>query len=280
MREVAIVGAGELGGLIAHAIARRNIVPVVRMIDLDHPRIAEGKALDITQAGAIEGFAADIRASNDLSTAGGAGIVVIADGAGKAAWSDDDEFALVRRIRGFATFASIVCAGASSRALVERARELPVSRTELVGSAPEALCAAARALVALETNVSPSDVTLSVVGVPPGHVVAAWEDASIAGSAAVRVLSTPARRRLADRIAALWPPGPYALANAAAKVVQVLAGRSRRSVTCFVAPDESAGVRTRAAALPVRRGRGERLEIVVPELSPAERVALDNAMLL
>ena len=56
MREVAIVGAGELGGLVAHALARRNAADVVRLID-DTGHIAEGKALDISQAAPVEGFA-------------------------------------------------------------------------------------------------------------------------------------------------------------------------------------------------------------------------------
>ena len=45
MREVAIVGAGELGGLSAHALARANAANVVRLID-DNGRIAEGTILD------------------------------------------------------------------------------------------------------------------------------------------------------------------------------------------------------------------------------------------
>ena len=49
MREVAIVGAGELGGLTAHALARRNAAGLIRLID-DAGRVAEGKALDISQA--------------------------------------------------------------------------------------------------------------------------------------------------------------------------------------------------------------------------------------
>src|SRR4051812_32263814 len=49
MREVAIVGAGELGGMIAHLLAREEVAPVVRLID-DRGRVAEGKALDITQS--------------------------------------------------------------------------------------------------------------------------------------------------------------------------------------------------------------------------------------
>ena len=81
MREVAIVGAGELGGLVAHALARRHAAGVVRLID-DSGRVAEGKALDINQAAPIEGFACTVAGSTDLSTAAGADVVVIADRVG------------------------------------------------------------------------------------------------------------------------------------------------------------------------------------------------------
>ena len=40
----------------------------------DHGRVAEGKALDIMQAAPIEGFAARLSGSSDLTTAGGAGL--------------------------------------------------------------------------------------------------------------------------------------------------------------------------------------------------------------
>ena len=62
MVEIAIVGAGELGGVTAHALARRNIASTIRLID-DRGRIAEGKALDIAQAAPIEGFATTVTGS-------------------------------------------------------------------------------------------------------------------------------------------------------------------------------------------------------------------------
>jgi malate/lactate dehydrogenase len=88
------------------------------------------------------------------------------------------------------------------------------------------------------------------------------------------------RRRLDARVAALWPPGPYALASAAAKIIAAILGGTRRLVTCFVAPDDSAGTRARPAALPVRLGRTGVVDVVLPELSVRERVRLENAMLL
>jgi malate/lactate dehydrogenase len=105
-----------------------------------------------------------------------------------------------------------------------------------------------------------------------------WENATIGGFALTRQLDEPTRRALVGRVAALWPPGPYALASAAAAVVEAMAGRSRRTASCFVAPDTASGTRARAAALPVRfnaRGIDRFLE---PSLSVVEKIALDNAM--
>src|SRR5207237_10597880 len=99
---------------------------------------------------------------------------------------------------------------------------------QIIGSAPEALVAAARALVALESRTSPVDVALAVLGVPPAHIVVSWESATIAGFALAGLMDEPMRRRLAARIVKLWPPGPYRLAKAAPKLAEPLLGRSRR----------------------------------------------------
>jgi len=292
MREVAIVGAGELGGLVAHALVRRNAADLVRLID-DHGRVAEGKALDIGQAAPVEGFAGSVAGSTDLSTAAGAGVVVIADrvggpgstgnpgNPGNDVWQGEEALTLVRQLNAIAPRALLLCAGLTHRELVEHSvRELHIPRSRILGSASEAFVAAATAIVALELDVSPRDVTLSILGVPPHHIVIAWEHAAVAGFALTGMMTEPIRRQLTRRIGALWPVGPYALAAAACKVVDAMSGNSRRPVTCFVAPDDQAGVRARAAALPVRLGSSGIVEVMMPALSVAERVALDNAMML
>lgn len=280
MDHVAIVGGGELGGLLAHVLARRNIASDIRLID-DNGRVAEGKALDIAQAAPIEGFASRVSGSGDISQVADASIVAIAAPYGAPEWQSDAAMLLVKRIRDFAPRALVICACASHCELVGRGvRELHVPRARLFGSAPEALAGGVRALAAIEVDGAPSDVSLSVLGIPPHHIVIPWEDATVGGFALTRVISEPARRRLEGRVAALWPPGPYALAAAAAKVIDTVLGASRRLVTCFVAPDDSMGARARAAALPVRLGRPGVIDVVLPELSVRERVRLENAMML
>ena len=282
MPHIAIIGAGELGGATAHALARRNAAGTICLID-DRGRVAEGKALDITQAAPVEQFVTELTGSTDLSEAGGAAVVVIADRATGGEWEGEEGLRLLSRLTQLTSGAVFLCAGASQRELVDRGvGELRYPRARLFGSAPEALAGGARALVALAANGSPRDVALSVLGIPPARTVIAWADATLGGFALTRLLEEPVRRRLAARVAALWPPGPYALAAAAAKVIESM-GKSRALASCFVAPDAAspeAGTHTRTGAMPVRLGPAGIVEVVLPSLSAVERVALDNALQL
>lgn len=301
MHEVAILGAGDLGGSLAYLLARRSLVQRIRLID-DAGQVAAGKALDIMQASPIDSFSTHVSGSTDLTTAAGASILVIADraaslkpgpadagsaesgrsagtnGAAVDEWQGEPGLRLLTRLSQLARDRIVVCAGATQRELVERGvSELGFHGDRLFGSAPEALASAVRALVALEAGGSVKDVALTVLGIPPGQVVVPWEEATIGGRLATRVLDEPARRRLAARVAPLWPPGPYTLAAAAAEVVAGLIGASHRVVSSFVAPASQG--RSRTVALPVRLGPSGVVRIDVPGLSVQAQVALDGAML-
>ena len=264
MREVASLGAGELGGATAHVLARRDVVRSIRLVD-EAGSIAAGKALDIAQAAPIEGFSTQMSGAADIASAAGE-------------WIGDEGAQLLKRLATLAPRAVLLCAGASAREMIDRAvRELRVARTRVFGSAPEALASGARALSALAANGSPRDVALSLVGNPPGQTVLLWEHATVGGIALTSLLAEPERQRLARRIAAAWPPGPYALASAAAAAIDAMSGRTRRTLTCFVGPDVSMGERTRTVALPVRLGAAGIERVMLPELSAGERVALGRA---
>ena len=280
MEDVAIIGAGELGGLIADVLARREIVHTIRLLD-EEGSVAAGKALDIMESAPVHGFATNVLGATDLSSTASAGLIVLADRVKGGEWHGDDGLLMLKRIVGFAPNRLLVCAGASQRELIERGvRELRLRRAYLFGSAPEAFAAALRAMVALECNQSPKDVALTVLGVPPHGAVIPWEDVTVGGFSAVSILDEPTRRRIAAKAPALWPPGPYALAVAAVETIAVTLGRARKMLSCFVAPDDNGGRRTRAAALPVRVGRTGIVNVEMPALTANARVALDNAIQL
>jgi malate dehydrogenase len=275
MIDVAIAGAGELGGSLAHVLARREMVRRIELID-PVAQIAAGKALDIAQSGPVERFTTPVVGSTDISRVAGAAVVVVAEGA--RASDAPDPLLLLKQISQLASRAVVICADTNGRELVERGvRELRYRRERLIGAAPEALASAVRALVALHVNGSVRDVQLAIAGLPPAQTIVNWEDATVGGYAIRRMLAEPILRKLSAQVAALWPPGPHALAHATAETIATICGVSRRTVSCFVAPDDSSGRKARTVALPVRLGAQGLIAVDEPTLDVAARVALENA---
>ena len=71
MFEVAIIGAGELGGALASMLAERDVVRSVHLIDAAG-QVAAGKALDIAQSAAVRGFSTRVTGSPDVTATAGA----------------------------------------------------------------------------------------------------------------------------------------------------------------------------------------------------------------
>ena len=182
MSFIAIVGAGAIGGALAQRLAARGRVREVRLID-DQGGVAQGKALDIQQSGAVDGFTTRLSAASAIGAAAGAAAVVIADAsAGDTEHTGEAGLALVKRLAALETRAPFIFAGNTQRSLIVRAAtELHVPRQRLIGSAPAALESAVRALAALDADGSASEMQLRVVGVPPGAAVIAWEEATASG---------------------------------------------------------------------------------------------------
>lgn len=280
MSRVAIVGAGEIGGELAHALARAGCVDEILLID-DAGDVAAGKALDIQQAGAVEGVRARLAGASDLRAAAGAAVMVLADPAHPpaAASSVEDRLALLARLAALDADGVMVAALTPDRLLVERGVvELGLPRTRLVGSAPTAVAAGATALVALVLDRSPREVSLTLIGLPPERPVVVWSSAAVGGSLLEEAAPAAVLAGIRRRLDVLPPPGSLSLALAAARVAAAIVSGSRRAHTAFVVLDGELGVRRRAVALPVVLGPAGVRQVIVPVLSTRERLAFDNAL--
>ena len=194
-------------------------------------------------------------------------------------WKDEGGLALVRRVAGLNQHAPIICAGASQASLVERGvNELGISRMRLFGSAPEALRSAITAMVSLEAGAAPQDISLSVLGRPAQQIIVPWDEASIAGRSATEVLSAAQLARLDARIARLWPPGPYALGGAAARLVRTALTRAPRVHAALVAVTRDEGSPGRSAMMPVTLAPTGIATLVTPALSSRDRVRFETTM--
>ncbi len=275
---IAIVGSGALGGAVAHALAVRDRVTEVRLID-PAGQVARGKALDIQQSSPIDNFRTKLSAAESIDAAVGADIIVIADSAdGNVEHSGEAGLGLLRHLTRAGSRAPIVCAGASQRDLVAKAvTDLHLARELVLGSAPFALESALRAMAGLALDGSAVEVGLRVVGVPPRGAVVAWEEATAYGQPLASQMPAHVIAGLAARIPGLWPPGPYALATAAARVVEALVLGSRRRFSCFVALD-AGPLRAAVGSMPVALGPRGVERVHEPALTPQERTALENAL--
>jgi malate dehydrogenase len=275
-----ILGAGEIGGALARQLAAVDVVSRIVLVD-DLANVAAGKALDVAQSAPVDRYHTVMAGTGDVAAVVGAAIVVIADVASApgAEWKDEGGLALVRRVAGLNQVAPIICAGAGQAGLVERGvNELGVSRMRLFGSAPEALRSAIAAITALEASASPTDISLSVLGRPPQQIIVPWDQAAIAGRPATEVLTAAQLARLDARIARLWPPGPYALASAATRVIRSALTRSPRVHAASVAVTREEGTPGRSAMMPVTVQPSGLASLVAPALSSRDRVRFETTM--
>ncbi len=80
MKRISVIGAGNVGATCANVIAHKGIAREVVLLDIKEG-IAEGKALDIWQTSAINGFNTRVTGvTNDYEKTAGSSIVVITSG--------------------------------------------------------------------------------------------------------------------------------------------------------------------------------------------------------
>ena len=274
MHTVAIIGAGELGGALARTLATRDAVSRIVIVD-EAGSVAAGKALDIRQAGPVESYDTAVDGTDDIHQVSGVDLVVMADRHGQPSLGAEAALALVDRVARLSPGAPIVFAGVGDHALMTLAiKELKLSTTRLIGSAPVAVAAAACALSAPALDASPADVAIPILGLPPAWVLG-WGGACVAGAsvempahAAARVEHTLAANR----------PGAYSLASAASAVIRAALSSSRRRYCCFQATPFGS-INPVVFAAPVTLGPSGIASVAVPELTPRQRVALESTVL-
>jgi malate dehydrogenase len=77
-KKIALIGGGQIGGVLAQLIAQRQLGDVV-MFDIVED-LPQGKTLDIAEASRIEGFDAKVKGTNDYKDIAGSDLVIITAG--------------------------------------------------------------------------------------------------------------------------------------------------------------------------------------------------------
>jgi malate dehydrogenase len=173
-KKIALIGAGNIGGTLAHLAAIKELGDIV-LFDVVEG-VPQGKALDLAQAGPVEGYDVELKGSNDYADIKGADVCIVTAGvARKPGMSRDDLLginlkvmkAVGEGIKANAPDSFVICITNPLDAMVWALREfsgLPAER--VVGMAGVLDSARFRHFLAEEFGVSVEDVTAFVLG---GH---------------------------------------------------------------------------------------------------------------
>ncbi len=172
--KIALIGAGQIGGTLAHLAAIKELGDVV-LFDIAEG-VPQGKALDIAQSGPAEGFDASLKGTQSYSDIAGADVCIVTAGVPrKPGMSRDDLLGINLKvmksvgegIREHAPNAFVICITNPLDAMVWALREFSgLPHQKVCGMAGVLDSARFRHFLAEEFNVSMRDVTAFVLG---GH---------------------------------------------------------------------------------------------------------------
>jgi len=173
-RKIALIGAGMIGGTLAHLIGLKELGDVVAF-DIAEG-LPQGKSLDIAESSPVDGFDCDLKGTNDYVDIEGADVVIVTAGVPrKPGMSRDDLLEINLKvmeqvgagIKKYAPDAFVICITNPLDAMVwalHRITGLP--RNKVVGMAGVLDSSRFRYFLAREFDVSVEDVSAFVLG---GH---------------------------------------------------------------------------------------------------------------
>jgi malate dehydrogenase len=173
-KKIALIGAGNIGGTLAHLAALRGLGDVV-LYDVVEG-LPQGKALDLLEGGPIEPFDARIVGTNDIADIKDADVVIVTAGlARKPGMSRDDLLAtnskimttVAEGIKANAPRAFVIIVSNPLDAMVTLAKRVTgFAKQKVVGMAGVLDSARYRCFLAMEVGVSVESVQALVLG---GH---------------------------------------------------------------------------------------------------------------
>ena len=188
-RKIALIGAGMIGGTLAHLAAMREMGDIV-LFDIAEG-IPQGKALDIAQAGPVDGFDATLKGTSDYADIAGADVCIVTAGVPrKPGMSRDDLLginlkvmkAVGEGIKAHAPDSFVICITNPLDAMVWALREYSQqAHNKVVGMAGVLDSARLRHFLAEEFQVSVEDVTAFVLGGHGDSMVPVVEYSTVAG---------------------------------------------------------------------------------------------------
>ncbi len=187
--KISLIGAGNIGGTLAHLAGLKNLGDIV-VIDINKG-MPQGKALDIEQSSVVEDFDANIIGSNDYKDIADSDVVIVTAGvARKPGMSRDDLLEtntkiikiVASAIKQYASSAFVIVITNPLDAMVYVMQKVSgLSTNKVVGMAGVLDSSRMSLFLAREFNVSVEDINSCVLGGHGDSMVPLIRYSSVAG---------------------------------------------------------------------------------------------------
>ncbi len=295
-KKIALIGAGNIGGTLAHLAAQKELGDIV-LFDVVEG-VPQGKALDLSQCGPVEGFDAKLTGTNDYADIAGADVIIVTAGVPrKPGMSRDDLLginlkvmkAVGEGIKNHAPDAFVICITNPLDAMVWALREFSgLPHNKVVGMAGVLDSARFSTFLAQEFNVSVRDVTSFVLGGHGDTMVPVVEYSTVKGIPVPDLIkmgkSTQERidaivHRTANgggEVVALLKTGSafYAPAASAIAMAEAYLGDQKRVLPCAAHLTGQYGIDNLYVGVPVVIGAGGVEEVIEIALDDKAKAGL------
>ena len=187
--KIALIGAGNIGGTLAHLVGLKELGDVVLFDIVDG--VPQGKALDIAESSPIDGFDSKQSGAKSYTAIKGADVIIVTAGiARKPGMSRDDLIGINTNvmeqvgagIKKYAPKAFVICITNPLDVMVQVLRDAcGLPHNMVVGMAGVLDSARFRYFLAEEFNVSVEDVTAFVLGGHGDSMVPSVRYSTVAG---------------------------------------------------------------------------------------------------
>lgn len=297
--KIALIGAGNIGGTLAHLVALKELGDVV-LFDV-FGNVAKGKALDIEQAGPIEGYDIMLAGGSDYAAIQGADVVIVTAGFPRQPGMSRDDLVgknagviaqVAEGIRNHCPEAFVIVITNPLDAMVGVMQEKSgLPHHKVVGMAGVLDSARFRLFLAREFGVSVEDVTAFVLGGHGDSMVPLVRYSTVAGIPVPDLIrmgwTTEERiRAIVERtangggeIVKFLEKGSafYAPASAAIAMAESYLKDKKRVLPCAAWLDGPYGVKGLYVGVPVVIGANGVERVVEIALNDEERAAFEKS---
>jgi malate dehydrogenase len=298
--KIALIGAGQIGGTLAHLAALKELGDVV-LFDIAEGT-PQGKALDIAESAPVDGFDAALSGANSFEAIAGADVCIVTAGVPrKPGMSRDDLLGINLKVmksvgEGIARNAPdafVICITNPLDAMVWALREFS-------GLPPEKVCGMAgildsarfRHFLAAEFDVSVKDVTAFVLGGHGDTMVPLARYSTVAGIPLPDLVAmgwttqekldaiVQRTRDGGAEIVGLLKTGSafYAPAAAAIEMAEAYLKDQKRVLPCAAHVDGAYGLKGMYVGVPTVIGAGGIEKVVEISLNKAEKAMFEKSV--